>query len=321
MRKPKRPELKMPEVKVPAFLADLYYDLRDRRLLPLIALVVVAIAAVPFLLGGGSEEVNVPAPGGGAAAIGPAPAKASRLTVVEATPGLRDYHTRLGDRSPTNPFKQRYTSLPGSAQVQSAETTTDGGAGGSSTGTVNESTTTAPEGSSAGSGTSGGADGGSGGGGNGGGAETRLIEFVFDVQVSHTQKTADGGQKMSEPEVRRRVPTLAQLPGKKTAVVTVAGINLHNGKVWFLVSDDVSSLDGDFTCVTRTPGGLCELVEVEVGFPLELAYEAGEDGSDEVRYRIKVTKIDAVWAGEVGDESRSSRASFGGSAAAVPSVP
>ena len=39
---------------MPPFLVDLYYDLRDRRLLPLLALVLVAIVAVPFLLGGGS---------------------------------------------------------------------------------------------------------------------------------------------------------------------------------------------------------------------------------------------------------------------------
>ena len=49
----------MPELKVPDFLRDLYYDLRDRRLLPLVALVIVAIVAVPFLLGGGSKEEPV----------------------------------------------------------------------------------------------------------------------------------------------------------------------------------------------------------------------------------------------------------------------
>ena len=57
MKRPKGPELKMPEMKVPPFLTDLYYDFRERRLLPLIGLVVVAIVAVPFLLGNGSEEV------------------------------------------------------------------------------------------------------------------------------------------------------------------------------------------------------------------------------------------------------------------------
>ena len=56
MKKLKGPDLKMPDFKVPAFVSDLYYDLRDRRLLPLVGLVLVAIVAVPFLLSGGSEE-------------------------------------------------------------------------------------------------------------------------------------------------------------------------------------------------------------------------------------------------------------------------
>jgi hypothetical protein len=58
------PELKMPklkgsEMKVPPFLSDLYYDLRDRRLLPLLALILVAIVATPFLL---KEDSPEPAP-------------------------------------------------------------------------------------------------------------------------------------------------------------------------------------------------------------------------------------------------------------------
>ncbi|HEY8816805.1 MAG TPA: hypothetical protein VIP57_17130, partial [Candidatus Dormibacteraeota bacterium] len=111
MKKPKGPELKMPEVKAPDFLADLYYDLRDRRLLPLVALVVVAIAAVPFLLGGEVEQPTLPPPG--AVALGSSGEKTSRLTVVEATPGLRDYRKRLRGRSPTDPFLQRYTEPAG----------------------------------------------------------------------------------------------------------------------------------------------------------------------------------------------------------------
>ena len=55
------PDLKMPELKVPPFFADLYYDLRKRGLLPIVGLILVAIVAVPFLLGGGSEEEEEPA--------------------------------------------------------------------------------------------------------------------------------------------------------------------------------------------------------------------------------------------------------------------
>ena len=54
------PDLKVPELKVPPFFADLYYDLRKRGLLPIVGLILVAIVAVPFLLGGGSKKKKKP---------------------------------------------------------------------------------------------------------------------------------------------------------------------------------------------------------------------------------------------------------------------
>jgi hypothetical protein len=51
----KGPELKKPNLNVPPVLGDLYYDFRERRLLPILALAVVAVIAVPFLLGGDSQ--------------------------------------------------------------------------------------------------------------------------------------------------------------------------------------------------------------------------------------------------------------------------
>lgn len=126
------PDLKgVREMSAPAWLSDLYFDMRERRLLPLIALVVVAIAAVPFLLGD-SEEVAAPPIAedvAGEAAIGAEP---TQLTVVEARPGLRDYKKRLGRRSPTDPFAQKYTSVPRSSQL---EETGGGSAGGGAGGT------------------------------------------------------------------------------------------------------------------------------------------------------------------------------------------
>jgi hypothetical protein len=305
-------------VKAPDFLLDLYYDLRERRLLPLVALVLVAIVATPFLLGRDSEAPEAPAPPSAVAGGVASAAGGARLTVVESTPGLRDYRKRLRG-TPTDPFIQKYTGVPATSQLKSTGEGEGGGeVGGESAssggGETVVSTETPPSGGDGGS-----SPGGSGsappakggdGGGNGGGGGTGdsktppLIEFVFDIQISRTETTADGKQKMGEPEVRRKVPALTQLPGRKTPVVTVGGLNLHNGKVVFLVSDDVRSLDGDFTCLARTPSGLCELLEMEPGFPLELVYS-----SNEVRYRIKVTKIDAVPAGHVGDE-RKQRGAF-----------
>jgi hypothetical protein len=312
MKKLKGPELKMPELKAPDFLADLYYDLRDRRLLPLVALVVVAIAAVPFLLGGEVEQPTLPAPG--AAALGASPEKTSKLTVVEATPGLRDYRKRLRGRSPTDPFTQRYTQPAGGSVANSPGegSSSESSAAGEESVTT-ESTTFEVEtggGSSNGSGSSGGSPPGSG--------QTEgvhLFEFVLDVQISHSETTADGSKKMSDPELRHNVHSLTQLPGKKAPVVTSMSINLHTGKIVWLVSNEVQSLDGEFDCVARTPNGTCDLVEIEPGFPLELVY-----GPDKVLYRIKVTNIDTVWAGKAGDQ-RSSRADFAVPSGTAPSMP
>lgn len=300
MKRPKGPELKMPALKTPAFLTDLYYDLRDRRLLPFVALVVVAIAAVPFLLGSG-EEVHVPATGGSLAALGSSTEKTSKLTVVEATPGLRDYRKRLSDRSPTNPFKQRYTGLPPSAQVQSSGSGNESSA--SSSPAVTESTTETTE-VTEGGGSNGGAAAGGGSGGNAGGGESpaQKYELVIDVQISHTEKAADGSEKMGPMEVRHDVPILTQLPSKKTPVVTLMGANVRTQRLVFLVAHDVKAISGEYACATRSE--ICELLEVAEGMLLEYVYEPTG-----VRYTIKVTHA-AVIPARKGRTARSSRAAF-----------
>ncbi len=104
------PELKMPEVKVPQGVSDFYQDLRDRRLLPVIALVVVAIAAVPFLLGE-SKEAEVPA------STSRSTRERLRRRGGQEVPARRrpvdarasaSYKKRLKGNK-INPFKQRYT--------------------------------------------------------------------------------------------------------------------------------------------------------------------------------------------------------------------
>jgi len=295
------PELKgLKGMNAPAWLADLYWDMRDRRLLPLIALVVVAIAAVPFLLGSSEEDVLPPVAedvAAGEAAIG---AESTQLTVVEATPGLRNYKKRLKRRSPTDPFAPRYTSVPPEARLESVGP----GSGGEGAVSVTEaseggggSSTPASAGSPSGSGSS---PGGSDGGGSGGAKPPRLIAFVVDVQISRSEETAGGGRKMGDPKVHRKVKPFVQLPGKKAPVVTTMGVNLSTATVMFLISDEARSLDGEFDCTARTPDGLCELLEVEPGFPFDVVH-----GPNKVRYRFKVTKVGAVWDGRVGDKRRS----------------
>jgi hypothetical protein len=124
--KPSRASLGGPDLHAPKFLADLYADLRDKRLLPLVVLLVAAMIAAPILLptSGESDEPAAAVPVAG----GEGEAKDATLTVVPAETGLHDYKKRLGHRAPLNPFRQ----APGEAA--SARKEGSGTEGGSSSG-------------------------------------------------------------------------------------------------------------------------------------------------------------------------------------------
>jgi hypothetical protein len=99
-----RPSLGGPELHAPKFVSDLYSDLRDRHLLPLVVLLIVAMIAAPILLSGKGQTEE-------AATITPAKAAGAEaadagFTVVPAEPGLRDSKRRLGHRTALNPFRR-----------------------------------------------------------------------------------------------------------------------------------------------------------------------------------------------------------------------
>jgi hypothetical protein len=302
VKKLKGPELKMPALKTPAFLNDLYYDLRDRRLLPVVALVIVAIAAVPFLLGG-SEETLVPRSDEPLSSLGEAD-QASRLTVVEATPGLRDYRKRLGHLSPSDPFKQRYTGLPPSAQLRTSSSEAEGsGAASPTVSEGSESQTVESGGSESGGSPSGESEAGS----------AQKYEFVIDAQVSRIEKTADGEEKVTKTEERHGVPIFGELPSKKISVAKLLGANVDKRRLVFLVSHDVDAVTGEFGCITRG-AEVCEILEVDLGAQLEYLYEPTG-----VRYAIKVTNARVVPIGSRKGASSSRAAFIGLGGASFPS--
>lgn len=307
MKKLKGPELKLPTLKTPDFLNDIYADLRDRRLLPLVALVVVAIAAVPFLLGDGAETQVMPG-GGDLSALGSPSEETSQLRVVEATPGLREYRKRLRHRTPVDPFVQRYTGLPSSATLA-------GGGGGSGSGGEAPPSVSTPtsgfsgeepapvESTNGETGGEGGSDGGSGGGSNGGngngGAGGHLIiyDYAIDARVSYSPPAGANPADAPEPFVEQRILPQTAVPGEKAPVVTYLGPgrtakNKFTGKVLLLVSDEVGQIEGEHRCVSSRPDGPCQLLEVEPGFPLTFAY--GDGGA---HYTIKVLSIELVVVG------------------------
>lgn len=261
----KGPELKMPELKFPPFLVDLYWDLRDRRLLPLVALGVVAIVAVPFLLGGESKK-PVPPPVAAVRGLDSTASNAAKLTVVEAKPGLRDYHKRLRDRSPTDPFKQRYTSPVlagtklGGGEEEGESTSTSTTTSGSTTTTSNGTTTTGSSGSS-----------------------TPLTQYAtaVDVKITVTRTLPDGSKETSKPTVRQRVLPSAALPSEKTQAVVYMGPSPKTKQPGLLISDGVTAIFGEGKCLLGEQ--ICQLLEVEPGMPETFVF-----GPDSTRYKIVV---------------------------------
>jgi hypothetical protein len=290
MNRLKGPDLKMPALKIPPAVTDVFYDLRDRRLLPLVALVVVVTAAVPFLLANSGSHPASPPPAARAAVAAAARAGGSRFAVVQVDPGLRNPHKRLAHLHAKDPFKQRFTApvlKPGSVPTTQSPTSTTSFTSGtttSSTTTTSEPTSTPPSSPPSGGGAP------ASGGGNGKQPQLTFFAFAIDVKISRTESKADGTKEQSEPETRERVLPATSLPGKKTQVVTYMGISPKTKKPLLLVSTDVSAVFGEAQCVAGSSS--CQLLEVEPGFPETFVY-----GENDVRYKINVLKVEPVATG------------------------
>lgn len=276
-------DLKMPEMKVPAVLSDLFYDLRERRLLPLVALLGVALIAVPILLSESGSESDHP-PTASAPEAGAAKAReVSQLTVVETDQGLRRPEKRLGHRSPQDPFVQQYTGpVNGGAEVTqtatsetSTSTTTPteagsetGGAAPAAPPTSTSPTRTPPD------------------------DEITIFTFAVDLKIVKTTTDADGKKAKDEPETRERVLPSTTLPGKKAQVVTYMGISPKTKKPLFMVSADVTSIFGEAECLAGAAS--CQLLELEEDFPITFLY-----GPNDVRYKITVLDIEPLVTGHL----------------------
>lgn len=281
-------DLKTLELRMPVFLSDLFYDLRDRRLLPLVALIVVALVAVPFLLAGsGSDSTEAPEQ-----AVPPAAStardKGPHLTVVETDHGLREPRRRLSHLAAKDPFVQKYTGpVGGVPEVNQASTsvtetststsvTTETSAGGG------EPAATSPPVASPGESSPG--DAGTGDSG------ITVFTFAADLKIVKTVPEPDGGKSKGEPETRERVLPPRTLPGKKAQVLTYMGISPDKKKPLFLVGDGVTSIFGEAECVAGAES--CHLLELDTGFPLTLVY-----GPNDVRYKFTVLRIEPVATG------------------------
>lgn len=257
----KGPEIKLSELRMPQVLVDLYYDLHDRHLLPVVGLLLVGIVAVPLLLGGSSdsEEALPPPPvaGGGAA-------RTSSLVVTEEAAPLRDYERRLDHLQEKDPFVQQYTQ--GGAgeggeedSGESAEVTVPGGE------------EPAPE-SEGGGGVPPGDDG------------TRLIHYTYVIDVRVVPVSVDGRRNQEDPYVRHDLAPLTMLPSRAVPALTYIGPSKDGKKAIMLVSSEVTALFGDSACVVGTES--CQLLALEPGMPTTVVY-----GANARTYRIDLQDV------------------------------
>jgi hypothetical protein len=262
----KGPELKLSDIKVPGFLSDIYYDLKDRHLLPVAAVLIVAIVAVPIAISkSGSDEGT--APRGGDAGAGATQSTAGAQTgqlVAEAAPGLRDYHRRLDHLRAKDPFKQ-----------QSSEGKQEGSTGSSGEGGTE---------SSGGEGTyvpSTGSE--SGGGTEPTTAHSKLTYYSYAIDV----RVTGGSGSDKKTTVRHNLPELTMLPSRDTPAIVYMGATKDGKKAVMTVSSDVQAIFGDAKCALGSER--CELLVMEPGLPETFVY-----GGAGRTYKIELLKIDLV---------------------------
>jgi hypothetical protein len=266
----KGPELKMPDLKVPDFLLDIYYDLRERHLLPLVGILLIALVALPIMLSSGSDSSEPEA----ATATPSATVPASELVVAKAAPGLRDYRHRLAG-TPKDPFKQHYTGSEGAATEgvgaaptggeESSVTVDSSESSESSVETIETPETTSPS---------------EGNGEPAGDAHLRYFSFAIDVRVT----PGSSEKKKPEATVRHNLPDMTMLPSRGVPALTFVGVTKDEKNAVMLVSDRVTGLFGDAKCIEGTER--CQLIALEPGVPETVVY-----GADSRTYRIELLEL------------------------------
>jgi hypothetical protein len=296
----KGPELKLSELKVPDFLYDLFYDLKERHLLPLVAVLIVAIIGAPIYFNNASkpeDETDATLPPAATASSAAAGRQGGTIVVARSEPGLRDYRRRLKDYRALDPFRQhgRETNAttetaaaemsastpvaPAEATVIGAESTAPVAAAPYEPPAYESPSLPATE-----SGPS-----------TGGKTRTRYASSAIDVRIvtvpaQPTEQKEQKKTKRAKPkaQVRRNVPELTMLPARKIPAATFIGLTNDRKKALFVVSSDVVSIFGEAKCVIGSQS--CQMLALEPNMPVTFVY-----GPQERRYRIELLKIDQTF--------------------------
>jgi hypothetical protein len=265
----------MRNVQAPQLLTDLYRDLRDRRLLLPAIVLVVALIAVPMALSSSATPTST-APVTARDAGESRQQTAAEPAVLTRQLGVTAYRKRLQRNQTKNPFRQQFT-LPevtselGQSSVTEPVTEPVDGTTGVTTsggGSTSASSITEPSASSsspdAGTPTS--------SSGPSGVPEPTLYAFQADLAIGPP----------GDVSRRKHVELGKLLPSKEKPIIAFVGATQDMKHGLFLVSADVSSVDGDGRCVPGPDN--CSLLRLKVGDEAELAYAPESDRT----YRLRL---------------------------------
>jgi hypothetical protein len=300
-------DLKLSDLHVPNFLSDLYYDLKERHLLPLVVLLLVAMVAAPiYFKKKTSPEDEAVATAPPITAEAGAAGNGATLTVARSQPGLRDARLRLKHARALDPFATRGSSSAG-GETAGEEAT----AGEAEVSPPVASTSTAPVPTEAA------ATGGepsvtpayepaapvetyvppsspssrgeeeTTGGESTAKTQPQYASEAIDVRiVTVPASSADSAPKRAKPkpQVRRDLPELTMLPARATPAVTYMGVSKDGKKALLLVSSDVESIFGEGKCIVGSQS--CQLLALEPQMPETFVY-----GPHERTYRIELLSI------------------------------
>jgi hypothetical protein len=281
-----------------AFLNSVKADLLDRRLLPLVSLVVVALlAAVAYTVLGGGSKPSAPASSSAAAPAavpaGIAVSQASSEHAVAETPqGASTQH----HGSARNPFK----ALVGA----SASTGTSSSTSGSSTGGSSPTGSSSPASSGSGGSSSGspGSSGSSGSGSSGSGeAGSKKSEehsstpkqsgSVYHVAVQFGALPSGSSGEAPTLTAYEDLKLLTPLPSSEQALIVFRGVTAGGKSATFsLVGEAI--LHGSATCVPSPEQ--CQAIDLQKGQSEQLEYL--EASGQIVTYELRITDITSAKA-------------------------
>jgi hypothetical protein len=255
----------------PQLLSDLYRDLRDRRLLPLVLVLVVGLVIVPMALS--SKAKTIPP-------ASPVPvaqkSNAPSTPVVVSNPGVRDYHRRLRD-TPKDPFVSPFTTSNLTGGGGTPLTDTSGGSSSTdSSGAVSSASSSdtastinsLPTGSSL-------------------GAQPVTTQSDTGTKVVFYRLKLRTGQVGGTMTAQDEVGPLSSVPSQSVPALGFLGTTMDSDltpkRAYFLVSNSVSLVTGDATCVFGSP---CQMLALKPGQHADLTWVDG------LSYRVKLLKFE-----------------------------